>query len=125
MRLSRLVLVSTLALAGCGGTDTPGTDAGTDAGAQTRTQQIAALTGSVTAGGNSFANRGCAACHGANGAGTGSGVALQAPLKDESKEEIIGVLLNGVSGTSMSSYAGLEDQELADLYAYMKAEFGK
>jgi mono/diheme cytochrome c family protein len=121
MRLPSLALVSTLALAGCGGTDNSGTDAGT----QTRTQKIAALTGSVTAGGTSFANRGCAACHGANGAGTGSGVALQEPLKNDSKAEIIDVLLTGIPGTSMASYSGLEDQEIADLYAYMKSEFGK
>jgi mono/diheme cytochrome c family protein len=120
MRLPHLALVSTLALAGCGGTDSPGTDAGT----QTRTQTIAALTGSVAAGESSFANRGCAGCHGADGTGTSAGIALQGPLKSDPKEEIIDVLLNGVSGTSMASYSGLEDQEIADLYAYMKSEFG-
>ena len=110
-----------LILAGCGGTESPGTDGG----AQTRTQKIAALPGSVTAGQGSYANRGCSGCHGATGLGSGSNPDLHEPLKNDTKEEVIDVLLNGVPNTAMSSYAGLEDQELADIYAYMKSEFGK
>lgn len=119
MRLPHFALVSTLALAGCGGTDSPGTDAGT----QTRAERIAAMTGSVSAGKLTYDNQ-CAGCHGSTGLGGTVGPALQEPLKNDPATEIIDVLLDG-KGATMPSYASLEDQALSDLYAYLKSEFGK
>jgi len=121
MRLALSSLVLSLALAGCGGADT----SGTDAGVQTRTEKIGALTGDVAAGQLMYENNGCSGCHGAKGLGTTAGPALGEPLKNDPKAEVVDVLLNGVKGTAMSSYASLTDQQIADLYAYMKATFGK
>ena len=119
----RIVLSSfalSLALAGCGGGDSPGTDAG----AQARADRIAALTGDVAAGQLQYENNGCSGCHGATGLGTSAGVALKEPLKNDSNVEIINVVLGG-KGQAMPAFGSLEDQAIADLYAYMKATFGK
>jgi cytochrome c oxidase subunit 2 len=121
MRLALPSLVLSLSLAACGGTDT----SGNDAGAQTRTDKIVALTGSVSAGELVYQNNGCSGCHGAKGLGTASGPTLDEPLKNDGKAEIVEVLLDGVKGNAMASYASLSDQQIADLYAYMKSTFGK
>jgi len=121
LALSPLALSLSLALAGCGGAD----NAGTDGGTQTRTQRIAALTGDVAAGQLVYENNGCSGCHGATGTGTSSGKSLTATLKNDPRADVLDTLLNGVPNTAMGSYASLEDQQLADLYAYMKATFGK
>ncbi|MBM4378845.1 MAG: cytochrome c [Deltaproteobacteria bacterium] len=121
MRISLSSLALSLALAGCGGgSDTPATDAGV----QTRADRVAALTGDVAAGQLQYENNGCSGCHGANGQGTYAGVALNGPMKSDSKVEIINVVLGG-KGTNMPAFGSLEDQAVADLYAYMKATFGK
>jgi mono/diheme cytochrome c family protein len=120
MRMALTSLALSLALAGCGGGDTPGTDAG----AQTRADRIAALSGDVAGGQLVYENNGCSGCHGANGLGTSAGVALKEPLKNDSKVEIINVLLNG-KGSNMPAFGSLEDQAVADVYAYMKDTFGK
>jgi len=122
MRLALTSLALSLALAGCGGADNAGNN---DAGTQTRTERIVALAGDVAAGQLVYENNACSGCHGATGTGGSAGPTLQEPLKNDGKAEIIDTLLNGVPKTAMGSYASLTDQQLADVYAYMKTNFGK
>jgi mono/diheme cytochrome c family protein len=95
----------------------------TACGPMTQADQVAALTGTASAGQALYAST-CASCHGANGKGTGSGVDLFEPLKNDPATEIIETILNGKTGTAMSAYKTvLTNQQVADLYAYMKATF--
>lgn len=95
----------------------------TACGPVTQADQIAALTGTASAGQALYTST-CASCHGANGKGTGSGVDLFEPLKNDPATEVIETILNGKTGTSMAAYKTvLTNQQIADLYAYMKATF--
>lgn len=107
--MNRIVMaVMTVALsAGCGA-------------APTRSEQIIALTGDASAGATLYAAQ-CASCHGTSGGGTASGVALVGLTSHHAPIEIVEVLLTGKAGTSMASYAGLGDQQLADLLAHVTA----
>lgn len=94
-------------------------------GPTTREGRIEALTGSVSSGEALYAST-CASCHGADGKGlAGSGPALDEPAKNDSAQELIGVIVNGRPNTAMGAYGYRTDQQLADLYAYIKATFGK
>ncbi len=97
------MIVSLFLLVACGGTST----------------DTAALTGDATAGADVFATS-CAACHGANGEG-GSGPAMTDEVPGKTDAEVQDIILNGDG--SMAPVP-LEDQDLADLIAYLRAEFG-
>lgn len=66
----------------------------------------------------------CAVCHGAMGEG-GVGVALKTEAAEESDEEIVEDVLEGISGTEMPAFRSqLTDQEVADLLAFIRRDFG-
>mgnify|MGYP000952077755 CR=1 FL=1 len=88
-------------------------------GPMSREEKIAALTGTAATGATLYTAQ-CASCHGADGKGTASGVDLWEPVKNDPATELLGVIINGKKGTSMASYSGLADQQLADLYAHLK-----
>jgi len=106
---------------GCGDTATTTTNNNTNNTTNSGTDRavtIAALTGSATDGEAVYGQL-CAVCHGADGAGTAAGNSLIDSTK--TKDEAIDSILNGVSGTTMASFAARTDQELADLTAYTLA----
>lgn len=80
-----------------------------------RAATIAALTPDVTNGQAQFESI-CSLCHGIDGTNDSLGFDLTKSTK--SKSEIIDVLLNGIAGTTMTNYANMSDQNLADLAAY-------
>lgn len=84
-----------------------------------RATTIAGLTGNTTNGAALYVSLTCGTCHGANGEGTAAGDSLVSSQK--SKEEVIDILLQGVSGTTMVGYSDRTDQELADMTAYVVA----
>jgi cytochrome c oxidase subunit 2 len=87
-----------------------------------RGEQVALLTG-VAATGQAVYTANCASCHGADGKGTpkSSNVDITDHVKDHTEAEFLGFIINGVKGTDMASHASLSDQQLADLYAYIKS----
>jgi mono/diheme cytochrome c family protein len=106
--MKRLIVVCALALVGCG-----------------REGAIVKLTGDAVNGGVLFTNS-CATCHGADGKGTTSGVNLHEPAKNDSQEEIVSTILNGRPGTAMPAWGNTySDQQIANLYAYVKTSFGQ
>lgn len=117
-RLSSVIIGTalslSLALAGCGGDPVPAT----------RAQTIEAITGSATQGKTSYESQ-CAACHGLDGKGTSGGSDLVNSVKTRTGEAFINAIIVGVSGTSMSAYGTLSDQEIANLYAYVKTTLAK
>lgn len=105
--MTTATLFLALGLTACGDKD--------DTGAYS---EILALTGDATSGETLFANN-CAACHGADGSsGTAADLAEHVPL--HSDEELVTVMLEGFG--SMPAVA-LEDQEAADILAWLKATF--
>ncbi|MBV72389.1 MAG: hypothetical protein CMH52_13780 [Myxococcales bacterium] len=64
----------------------------------------------------------CTACHGSDGNGTTDGPNLETRNVIRTKQDLIGVLLDGRG--NMPSWDGLDDQELADLVAFLQATFG-
>ncbi len=102
---------------GCGDDSTTTTNNTTNNGTD-RAATIAALTGSTT-GGETIYVQLCSVCHGADGAGTAAGNSLVDSTK--TKDEVIDSILNGVSGTTMASFASRTDQEIANLTAYTLA----
>lgn len=95
----------------------------TACGPMTQAEQIAAISGTASAGQALYTST-CASCHGANGKGTASGVDLFEPVGSDPATEVIETILNGKTGTSMAAYKTvLTNQQIADLYAYMKATF--
>jgi mono/diheme cytochrome c family protein len=61
----------------------------------------------------------CAACHFDDGTGVGPAMGDEAPEKSD--EEIVDIIRNGYE--EMAPVA-LEDQEIADVLAYLRQEFG-
>ncbi|MFO0595143.1 MAG: cytochrome c [Myxococcaceae bacterium] len=96
----------------------------TACGPMTREDRVAAMTGSVTAGQTLYMAQ-CASCHGTDGKGTASGVTLVDPAKTKMATALITVIINGKKGTDMAAYGAFTDQQIADLYAYIKQTFGK
>ena len=125
----RMVVLG-LCLGACSGDldeKTPTADTGTsgETGADTgtpltRSDSILALSGDPVAGEPLYLSN-CQGCHGADGLGTLSGPSLVERLAKLDEAGIVTVLLEG-SG-SMSSFAILEDQELADISSYIQQAF--
>ena len=100
--------------AGCPPTDGPGDPS--------RVDDILSLTGDEATGGQVYAGR-CQSCHGADGSGEGVvGPSLVDHVPATSDEDILDIVLEGDGG--MPSAADLDDQDLADLLAYMNSEWG-
>ena len=83
---------------------------------------IADLTGDVTAGETVYTGS-CAFCHTANGTENGTTPALTARVPGMSKDAIIEVVVNG-SGGMPGFGSTLEDQQIADVVAYVQSKFG-
>jgi mono/diheme cytochrome c family protein len=101
-----LLLLPLALLAACG-------DKGDDTGGS-------GLTGDATAGESVFASN-CAACHGTDASG-GSGPDLGAHVPGMSDSEIQSVIENGEG--LMPAISTLSDQDIADVIAWLRGEFG-
>jgi mono/diheme cytochrome c family protein len=116
-RLSLVVLsLTVLAFTSCG-TATP----------PTRAQTIAGLTGVAATGQNLYMQQ-CVSCHGPAGdAMTAStdNKSMVAYVKANTSDAVIGIFIAGVPMTSMVSFQALSDQNLADIYAYVKNTLAK
>ena len=88
-----------------------------DTASSDRQSDILSLSGDAANGEALFQSM-CTSCHGSDGSGaSGPNLYDRVPLLDESS--IVEVLLDGTSG-GMPGYSGtLEDQEIADLLAYL------
>lgn len=119
MRVNVLaLLVLPLALAAC-----PGGDDETDTDVSGFTHPSLELTGNVTDGQTVYTSN-CSTCHAEDGTG-GAGSDLTAVLPGDSVEDVTQAVVEGIDGTSMVSYDGtLSDQEIADVVAYIRSEFG-
>jgi mono/diheme cytochrome c family protein len=88
-----------------------------------RVETILGLTGDAASGAALFAGT-CAACHGPDGSGSGFAPNLGERVPDREDDELVGTLLRGKGG--MPSWAAkFGDQELADLFAHLRATFGR
>ena len=92
-------------------------------GGATRAQKVAAISG-VAADGKAIYDAQCSNCHGMDGkgvtTGTNTGTAVVDTIKDRTEESFIAATIYGVAGTQMASFANLSDQDLANVYAYIK-----
>ena len=95
----------------------------TACGPMTRAEKVAATTGNAMAGQSLYAS--CASCHGSDGKGTASGPSLVDAVGHHSSTQLIQTIIDGVPGTTMASYSGLTDQQLADIYAHIKQTLAK
>lgn len=101
MRTFLIGLLPALVLSGCG-----------------RTNQILSLDGSAAAGETVFVAN-CSGCHGIDGLGGEDKVGANLTEKTYAPELIIDTVLDG-AGTTMPSFANrLENQEIADVAAYI------
>jgi mono/diheme cytochrome c family protein len=93
----------------------------------TRAQTIAGLTG-VAATGQMLYMQQCVSCHGPAGdAATPStnNKSMVTYVKANTADAAIGILVDGVPNTAMVSFAALSNQQLADIYAYVKNTLSK
>ncbi len=123
-KMPALFLAGSLALAtGCddGGDDG---DGGGGTGGDDRAATILGLTGDASSGEQLFGSSGCAnmACHGADGTSGSAMPSLDTSVPNTDDATIVDTFLNGKG--SMPAQAGLSDQQLADLLAYVSDTFG-
>jgi len=88
-----------------------------------RNAEILALDGNPAAGEMVFANNTCStdACHGSDGnSGTGTAPALNTVVSGLSDDQIINAVLDGDGAMPPQD---LEDQEMADVLAWLRTEF--
>lgn len=100
-------MIFALALLGACGKSDPAVDA------------VLSLSGDATAGASVWIT--CAACHGENGEG-GTGPAMTEEAGEVSDEEFVDIMIYGYEEMAP---VGLEDQEMADVLAYIRATFGE
>jgi mono/diheme cytochrome c family protein len=103
-------------------TDTDDTQTGTTSTGPTRVATILSLTPDLAAGETTYTTL-CAACHGADGAGTASGADLAAQVPVLTDEEVVTTIVDGKG--NMDSYRFLKNQEIADVAAYVRDSFGQ
>ncbi|MEX1361678.1 MAG: cytochrome c [Nannocystaceae bacterium] len=110
-----LALPALLALSGCD------SDSG-DGGGGDRNADIKALTGDAASGQTVFSSMTCASsgCHGADG-NSGSAPALRDSAPGLSDDQIIDSVLDGKGAMPPND---LEDQEMADVLAWVRSTFG-
>ena len=92
-----------------------------------RTDAVLAMTGDAAAGMTVFGiTCGTAPCHGADGDTPGDAMMLAKPLSEEVPEktdrELSNIILTGYE--SMPSQATLTDEQVADVIAFVRGEFG-
>ena len=83
---------------------------------------VLALDGDATAGAEVFAATcGTSSCHGPDGSGSGEAVDLSEHVPHHDDAELVSFYVNG---TGEMPAQGLEDQEGADVLAYLRDTFG-
>lgn len=103
-------------------TDTDTDDPGTTSTGAARVATILSLTGDAAAAQGNYTAV-CAACHGPDGAGVPPSPALTERVPTLTDDQIVTTILEGKG--NMDSYAlVLRNQEIADLLAYLKTNFG-
>ena len=110
MKNFALIGVLTLSLAACGDKGDTGAD---------RASDILALSGDATAGETLYTGN-CSGCHGADGTGSESFPALTGVTADTTH---VNIVIDGITGTSMPGFSTLSDQDIADIFAYIEANF--
>lgn len=83
---------------------------------------ILSLEGDASAGATVYADN-CASCHAADGTG-GTGPDLTAHVGHHSDEELVGTIVDG-SGTMPAFGASLDDQDIADVLAFLIDSWGE
>lgn len=107
MRIALLALAALATLApGCGSPDV---------------DNILMLTGNADNGAMVYSSN-CAVCHGDMGQG-GQGIALKTEAAEESDEEIVETVLEGIE-TMPAFRDTLSDQQIADVLAFIRRDFG-
>ncbi len=119
MKTGVLLLLAALVLV-------PACDDGADdeGGGGSRVEKILALPADATAGQTVFTGTcGLSSCHGANGdtPGTPTTPTLTAEIMELSDNAVVGVIINGKD--TMPAQAGLSDQQVADVLAYVNETF--
>jgi len=84
--------------------------------------EILALSGDASSGEELYPSH-CAACHGADGEG-GTAPSMTELIPPLSDEEIVDAIYGGTSGGMPAYSAQLSEQEIADVLAYLVANFG-
>lgn len=89
-----------------------------------RVDDVLALSGDVANGAEVY-DSSCAICHGDDGQGDiGSDLTTVVPTLSD--EEIVEILLDGISGTTMPAFSeALDDQAIADVLAYIRGGIGE
>jgi cytochrome c551 len=101
-----------------GACDKASSDSGADSGTPDRVERILALDGDVTSGESVYASS-CAGCHGASGT-EGFAPNLAEKVPDVQDAALIGVILDGKGDMPAQDLA---EQAVADLLAYLRAQF--
>lgn len=99
-------------------------DSETTTGEGDRVSTILGLMGDTTAGATGFSGS-CglgSTCHNADGTSSGTAADLTETTAMLTDEVIVGTILNGEG--SMPPQNTLDDQKIADILAYMRAEWG-
>lgn len=95
-----------------------------DTGGQDRAAIILGLDGDATSGASLFMTSGCniMGCHGDDGLSGSASPSLDMSVPAATEAQLVDTFLNGKGGMPAQSY--LEDQDLADLLAYVTETFG-
>lgn len=118
-----LFLAGSLVLAmGCDDGDQD--DTGGGSGGEDRAAAIFALDGDAASGATLFTSSGCSseACHGPDGLSGMATPGLDTSVAASDDPQIVNSFLNGRGG--MPPQGSLDDQQLADLLAYVSDTFG-
>ncbi len=90
-----------------------------------RATTILALTPNVIAGEALYGEYCSSSCHGVDGAGQGTGEDdLRAAFAMDTDEAILQVVIDGRPRTAMAPFEDLTDQQLADIFGYVKSLVG-
>lgn len=98
-------------------------EGGSDAG---RVDDILALTGDVASGGDLFGTE-CQSCHPAGGTSQGVGPNLSEVAPTLTDADLVDVMIHGApakDGFAAMPPRSLEDQEAADILAWLRDQFG-